>query len=449
MKSVRSLLLFIYSAVSLAVPGFAAENPPGAKALSEPAQTAAASRVAPMSLPQVLDAAQANNPEIRVAMKRVIVGEAKAPAAGALDDPMVMYRDWGTPLRQPWNLNQAQNMLMVQQTFPGFGKRAARSQVAGKEIEVAKVEVEAVRREVAVRVRKAFLDLLRSSDDSRIHNTQVRLTREALSSAQVKYTVGKAPQQDVLKAQIAMTKLAEHLIGLDQDAALARAELNTLMGRSPDAPLEIVGEYTTPASMPALLDLEKAALESRPELLAIQKEAEVADAKTGVAKLGYKPDFTVAAGYMVMPVGSMTRNTYSAEVTLNLPWLNKRKHDAEIAEARTMAEVTRSEYETRRAAVFLEIQQALTRAQAAQRSLKLYQDTLRPQTEATVKAAAAAYQHDRTDFLNLIDSQNMLLEVETSYYKAAAALDARLAELERAVGAPIPHDTRTGAEEAK
>lgn len=214
MKSVRSLLLFIYAAISVTVSGFAAENPPGAKALSGPAQHTAASRVAPMSLPQVLDAAQENNPDIHSALKRVIVGEAKAPGAGALDDPMVMYRDWGTPLRQPWNLNQAQNMLMVQQTFPGFGKRAARSQVAGKEIEVAKVEVEAVRREVAVRVRKAFLDLLRSSDDSRIHNTQVRLTREALSSAQVKYTVGKAPQQDVLKAQIALTKLAEHLIGI-------------------------------------------------------------------------------------------------------------------------------------------------------------------------------------------------------------------------------------------
>ena len=447
MKGIRSLLLLIYAVLSLAVPGFAAENP--ATPFSGPAQHEAASRVAPMTLPQALEAAQANNPEIRSALKRVAVAEARAPGAGALDDPMAMYRDWGTPLRQPWNLNQAQNMLMVQQTFPGFGKRAARSEVAVKETEVAKLEAEAMRREVAVRVRKAFLDLLRSRDDFRIHNTQARLTREALSSAQVKYTVGKAPQQDVLKAQIALTKLAEHLIGLDQDAAMARAELNTLMGRSPDAPLEIVGEYTTPTSLPALLDLEKAALESRPELLALKKEAEVADAKTGVAKLGYKPDFTVAAGYMAMPVGSMTRNTYSAEVTINLPWLNKRKHDAEIAEARTMAEVTRSDYETRRTAVFLEIQQALIRAQSAQRSLKLYQDTLRPQTEATVKAAAAAYQHDRTDFLNLIDSQNMLLEVETSYYKAAAELDARLAELESAVGSPIPRDMRSGAEEAK
>jgi len=440
------LLLLIYALMF--VECLAAENPPSGSDVKT-TQSAVANRVAPMSLQQVLDAAQSNNPEIRSALRRVVVSEAKAPGAGALEDPMVMYRDWGTPLRQPWNLNQAQNMLMVQQAFPGFGKRAARSQVAGKGVEVARLEVEAVRREVAVRVRKAFLDLLRSSDEHRIHDAQMRLTRDGLSSAQVKYTVGKAPQQDVLKAQIAMTRLAEHLIGLDQDAGLARAELNTLMGRSPDAPLEVVGEYATPTLLPALLDLEKTALDNRPELLAIQKQAEVADAKTGVAKLGTKPDFTIAAGYMVMPVGSMTRNTYTAEVTMNLPWLNKRKHDAEIAEARTMAEVTRSEYESRRAAVFLEIQQALLRAQAAQRSLKLYRDTLRPQTQATVQAAAAAYQHDRTDFLNLIDSQNMLLDVETAYYKAAAALDARLAEVERAVGTPIPNDTRAGAEETK
>jgi cobalt-zinc-cadmium efflux system outer membrane protein len=438
------------SAVALeGAPCFAAEGPAlPASAVGAPGQHAA-SRVAAMTLREVMDAALANNPEIRTAMRRESVSEARISGAGALDDPMGMYRNWGTPLNKPWDASQAQNMFMVQQTFPGFGKRAARSAVAGKETEVAKLEVEAMRREVAVRVRKAFLDLLRSSDERRIHDSQVRLTREALSSAQVKYTVGKVPQQDVLKAQIALTKLAQHLIGLDQDAAMARAELNTLMGRSPDASLEVVGEYTTPAAMPGLMDLEKAALENRPELLAIKKEAEVADSKTGLAKLGYKPDFTVAAGYMLMPPGAMTRNTYTAEVTVNLPWLNKRKHDAEIAEAKTMAEVTRSEFETRRAAVFLEIQQALIRAQAAQKSLKLYQETLRPQTEATVKAAAAAYQHDRTDFLNLIDSQNMLLEVETSYYKAAAELDARLAELERAVGAPLPHDTRMGSEEEK
>jgi outer membrane protein TolC len=69
--------------------------------------------------------------------------------------------------------------------------------------------------------------------------------------------------------------------------------------------------------------------------------------------------------------------------------------------------------------------------------MKLYRDTLTPQAEATFQAALVAYQNDRTDFLSLVDSQNMLLDVETSLFKAAAEADARLADLERAMGAPL------------
>ncbi len=36
---------------------------------------------------------------------------------------------------------------------------------------------------------------------------------------------------------------------------------------------------------------------------------------------------------MLMPAGSEFRNNYMAEVTVSLPWLNRRKHDSEIREA--------------------------------------------------------------------------------------------------------------------
>lgn len=441
----KSIVWLLFASLFLCVAAFATEGPE-----QSPAQKQAAPvNIVAMSLRDVLETALANNPEIRASIGRAALSAARVPAAGALDDPMVMYRNWGTPLSKPWDLNQAQNMFMVQQALPGFGKRAARSAIASQEADLAKYDAESLRRDVAVRVRKLFLDLLRNADDRRLHETQAALTREALSSAQVKYTVGKAPQQDVLKAQIALTRLAEHLIGLDEEAAATRAELNSLMGRSPDAPLEVTGRYTTETPTLGLLDLERLALDSRPELLALRKQSELADNTTRLAQLGYKPDFTLAAGYMVMPAGSEFRNNYMAEVTMSLPWLNRRKHNAEIAEAKAAAEVTRAEIEGQRRAVFLEIQRALIKVQAAQRRLKLYRDILRPQSEATFKSAAAAYQHDRTDFLNLIDSQNMLLDVQTSYYKAAADLDSRLAELERAVGASLPHDRRAGDEEEK
>jgi outer membrane protein, heavy metal efflux system len=396
------------------------------------------SRVVRMSLEEIETAAMQGNPEIKAASRRVAIAEARVPGAGALDDPMVMYRNWGTPLNQPLNWNQAQNMFMVQQMFPGPGKRALRSQVAGSETAVPKLQLETVRRDIAVKVKKAFYDLLRNNDELRIHDEQSQVARQALESARIKYTVGRVPQQDVLKAQIAMTKLEEHRIGVEQEGDMARATLNSLMGRDPAAPLEVAGQYTPIAEIPSLLDLERIALENRPELRANKAEQNVLAQKEQLAKKAYTPDFTLAAGYMLMPQDVELRHTYAAEVTINLPWLNKRKHDSEIAEARTMTEVTRAEYDAQRAAIFLEIQEALIRARSARRSVELYRDTLKPQAESTFKAAAAAYQHDRTDFLNLVDSQNMMLDVQSSFYRSAAELDSRLAELERAIGTTLP-----------
>jgi cobalt-zinc-cadmium efflux system outer membrane protein len=128
---------------------------------------------------------------------------------------------------------------------------------------------------------------------------------------------------------------------------------------------------------------------------------------------------------------------------MNLPWLNRERHDGESKQADAATEVTRAELEARTTVVFSEIRQAQIAVQADEKRTKLYRDTLLPQAEATFKASAAAYQNNRAEFQMLIDSQNMLLDIQTAFYKASAATDAGLAQLQRAVGAPLPTDERT------
>src|SRR5713226_6328879 len=222
----------------------------------------------PMSLAQLETAASANNPEIRVATRRVAIAETRVRTAGSLSDPEFMYRGWGTPLAKPWDLNQTQHMFMFNQSLPGPGKRALRTQLASEEVEQVKAQLEAKKRDVKAEVRKTFYDLLRNQDELLLHDEQAALARQSSESARIKYVVGRVPQQDVLKAQIALTKLIEHLVMLEQDAALARAALDSLLGRSPDAPIAVSGEYALPAQLPTLTELGTVALQSRPELLA-------------------------------------------------------------------------------------------------------------------------------------------------------------------------------------
>jgi len=399
-----------------------------------------------LTLDEIERAALVGNPEIAVAARRLAAVQARVPQAGALDDPALMYRGWQVPLRQPWNYNAAQNMFMLSQTFPGFGKRSLRTSVAESGVAEAKAALEATRLDVRIRVRKAFYDLLRAKDGLRIHDEHVDIARQAVEAARIKYAVGKVPQQDILKAQISVTRLAEHLIHFEQDIELAQARLDTLLGRDPHQPINVQGEYETALQLPSLETLENSALQSRPDLIQARAAVEKSRNEQALANKAYSPDFTVSAGYMLMPRGSEFRNNYMVEGSINLPWLNRRKHDSEIAEATAMVNEEDAEIAAMRNAAFGQIQEALVQTKASQKLANIYHNSLRPQAEATLHSTVIAYENDKTEFLDLLDSQMTVIDLDLAYLQALAGFEMRLADLELAIGTPIDQVQKVSAE---
>lgn len=377
------------------------------------------------------------NPQIAVAVRRVAVLEAHVPAAGALDDPSAMYRGWGVPLSHPWDFNSAQNMFSVSQTLPGPGKRGLRTSIAKSDVDIAKAQLADVRLQVRVQVHKAFDDLLLADEEMRIHDEHTGIARQAIDAARIKYAVGKVSQQDVLKAQVELTQLEEHIIRFDRDAGIARARLNTLLGRNPAAPLTVRGQYAVLASLPSPQALEALALQSRPDLLAARRAIQRSHQEQSLAKKAYIPDFTVAGGYMLMPPTNDRRNTYMVEGSMSLPWFNHRKHNAEIAEATAQVNEQDAELNELRNAAFGQIQDALIEAQTAQRYARFYHDQLLPQAQATLQSSVIAYENNRTDLLNLLDSQMVVINVDLAWAQAVADFDTRLADLELAAGSTL------------
>ena len=417
----------------------------GYVALFQETASAPATEV-PLTLDDVEQLALARSPEIAVAARRVAVVQAHVGVAGALDDPMAMYRGWGIPLQQPWNLNDAQNMFSISQTFPGAGKRALRTSVAESDVDVAKAQLDEVRLQVRVRVHKAFDDLLLAQKEMQIHHQHVAIARQAIEAARIQYTVGKVPQQDMLKAQVALTSLAEHMIRFDHDGSLAQARLNTLLGRDPETAVRVAGEFAIVGALPTARTLDAKALESRPDLMAAEQAAVRSHTEQALARKAYVPDFTVSAGYMLVPAGSATRNDYMVEGSINLPWLNRRKHDAEIAEATARNTEQDAELSAVRNVAFGQIQDALVDAEAAQKLAHVYHDQLRPQAEATLESSVIAYENDKTNFLNLLDSQMTVINVDLAWLDAVGDFDARLADLELATGSPLEQSTTPATE---
>jgi outer membrane protein, heavy metal efflux system len=399
------------------------------------------SDVVPMTLAAIEAEAIENNREIRTMNERLALAKAGILPAMGIDDPSFTYRAWGTPLLAPWNVNQTQHMFMYSQTIPAKGKRELRYAIANADVSIVEAQLEATKLDVLARVRATFYELLRNQNELDLHEQQSALAQQAVAAARIKYTVGRVPQQDVLKAQVGLTKLADHLAMFLQDGDLSRARLNVMMGRDAGAPLEVEGEYAMPVALPDFASLQRTALEKRPDLKAIEAEIRQLDIKVRLTQKNLKPDVTVGAGYMIMPSGSMSRNAYMAELSFNLPWLNRSKHTAEIEQAQSAVAVRRAELERQKSEAFQQIQEALIRSRTAARLAELYRDTLRPQAQATMRAASAAYQTDQTDLLNLIDSQNSALDIEYSYFRALAEFDSQVAHLEGLIGDSIPRES--------
>ena len=161
---------------------------------------------ASLSVEQAVAEALVDNPQIRAAVRRLSLAQMKTGTARSLDDPMLMVRDWQTPLRKPWDLNQAQLMFSLQQTFPGKQKLDLRAKISDDDAQAASDDLETLRQDVSASVREACSALLRNADETRVHNQQAAVLNQAISATLAEYTAGKAPQSDVLRAQMALTR---------------------------------------------------------------------------------------------------------------------------------------------------------------------------------------------------------------------------------------------------
>ena len=269
--------------------------------LSAPLWSADVSGAQPSNLSEIVETALKNNPEIHAAQRRVEAARARAGHATYLEDPEVNIEAWGVPLNQPLRYRSANPLVFgVRQKLPFFGKLGLKGDMAGEDVRIAEEELRAKEQEVVAKVKAAYADYFMAGKSVEIHRELLELIRHTSASAEGLYQVGRAPQQDIIKAMLERTELLNKLTWAEKDLSTAQARLNMLLSRPPDSFLIPPKE---PAETPIKLqfpELEKLAIAQRPELRGLEsvinqigegrracgKKSEVSRLHGGVAVLG-------------------------------------------------------------------------------------------------------------------------------------------------------------------
>jgi len=393
----------------------------------------------PLSLEKTLAFALANNPQIAAGRARWNASLNRPGVVSALPDPTVgvtysveEIETRNGPLR---------GGIMLSQKLPWLGKLRAKSKIAQSEAAAFKERFESTRREVISKVKQAYFELHWITKAIAITNSNVALMKQLEKVAQIKYATGKVPQQDVLKAQVEISKLQNDLETFIELKTTAEAKLNALLGRPAAAPLGEPEEIEFERFTLELDSLYGLARELSPDLRLRQRLIERAERELRLARLDYLPDFALGVQYQDIGRGAPMApeeglDAWSVTFSMNLPiWWGKRR--AGVKEAETKAQSERFAFDNRENMLLFEIKDRYFRINTAQRQITLYEESLIPRAEQSLRVSEESYKAEKTDFLNLIDSQRMLLHFQLAHERALTDFQQSLARLEEAVGANL------------
>lgn len=391
-----------------------------------------------LTLRQVVDTAVKNNPAVIESQKRWEEKQARIPLAKAWANPQlgIMKDDIPTGTLNPFDA------MMTEYTFSqdimNPAKLKAMGKMAGSDAEMAKADYQDKQMEVYTTAQTAYYDLLYANKALEIGKANQELMGQLVQIAQVNYSTGMVPLQDTLRAQTEFSKMTTDLLSMASMAAVAKAKVNTVLGRKADIPFTVKEEFSATPPNFDLSKLQTDAAGGKPAVLSMERQVDMAKNGVELAKKQQLPDFQFSIGYKDRKQTMMDTqpDTWKMEFMVMLPiWQSKNKAEMKSAEANLDA--AQASLDNMQNMTGLDLQMALIEAQSAWRQINLYKNTIVPQAEQTYQAGVVSYTNGKVDFMAVLDSLNALRNVRLDYYKARVDYEKAAANLEKAVGKPL------------
>lgn len=408
----------------------------------------------PAVLPELGGSAEAyvryalmNNPGVEAAYQSWRAAAERVTQAGALPDPRLTVGAYLEEVQTRTGPQEAS--LGVQQSFPWPGTLGARESVAGERAMAAWWRFEAVRQDVSERVWAALHELAYLDHATAITRDNLELIESFEDVVRARYRVGTGQHTELIRAQVELGETEDRLAQLvamrpSYEAALAAAV--NLPAGTPLGPVPELGEDVVTASAEELAAIARSA---NPQLRALDRETAARREATGLAKKDGLPGFTLGLNYIVTGSGSNTADPNNGDdpvlltLGISLP-IDRVKYDAHVREAVAQRLSSALAHDDQANRVSAAVVRAWFEHTDAARRVGLYERTLIPKAEESMRSALAGFRAGDSSFLDVLDTERTLLGFALAGERARADRGIALARLERLVGRSLRGRDRAG-----
>jgi outer membrane protein len=425
----------------------AAEPGPAAPAVPSPAPAAPGSAAPPLTLPGAVTAAMTSNPTARAATQQLAQAQARLAQAQAQRRFQITLDTVGSgsdaDVYQPPPSHETfgtfQNTLTVPLPIGARSRLAIRQ--AREELAAAQAQYESARLALTGQVSTAYYNLLRQEALLQIAQETLAAAQRQLSEAQRRRAAGDVPELDVTRAQVPVASAQAGLYQAQNAEAVARATLNSLIGRPLDAPLSVADVPPNEITLPYTLEQARAqALQFLPDLRAAEATVRAEDAALRGARHWREPGLSLQA----IDLRSGDRTAFSREDTvqlsISLPLSDGGLGRARVREAQAALEQARAQAEAARNSALVTVSSAYLTAQSSRQQVeaaRVAQDTAQIAYDKTV----LGYQNGLFPFTDVLNAQAALTQARIAYHEALYDAAVAIATLNQAIGRSVTGGT--------
>jgi len=314
------------------------------------------------------------------------------------------------------------------------GKRARRIDVGEATVRSGEAELAATVAQVRNDVRRAYYGQLTAEARLMLLREQRDISMRARDTAQARFDAGSAPRLEVMQAQLALAAAENEATAAEGTAAAARASLNALLGQPLDTQTTLTTTIDTGEPLGTAAALTVAQMGST-ELISLDRQIEAQRARLALAESLRVPDVT--------PTFTLTHRaepefTYGwrAGAAVTLPLFTT--HRAGVLVEQTTLEQLIAQRQATLVRIQGDVTAASQRAQAQRELYVRYRDQIIPQAMQVEQLAQDAYQLGQTGIAALLQALQATRDVRLRSLDAIDQFQTALADLERAIGAPLP-----------
>lgn len=390
----------------------------------------------PSSLAALVAELDLNNPEIKAARRDVDMRVARIAPAGAPPDPTLSVGYMGGLLRPPFFPSSAASgsfrQFGLSQEIPYPGKLSLKSRVAATEADAERWNYENTRRRLIADLKMTYLEYEYVSRSLVILQRNKERLEQVRQIAEAQFSVGQGLQQDVLKAQLEISMILERQAVFEQQRGALQAQINGLLLRSPDTPLESTLSFEVIPLTTGIEDLRARVRQNYPALKRDERAIDRGQQALTLAKKELLPDFAVNVTSQKF-VGDMPW-MYGADFMVKLPIFWQRKQRPMIAEAAAALESGRQMRDATLSMALAQVTEEFLAGTTSKRLADLYSDSVLPQARLSLESSLASYQVGRVDFLSVLTNFVMVLSYEINYEEQNARYLQALSRLEPLTG---------------